>query len=91
MTYSDDSKAEALGIERSLLRHNEAVSQVVFRAMAEGALKHSRADIALAVTGFAAPPAPSMKKASSTSRSLGAAPLCIVKSTSARSAAGKSG
>lgn len=58
VTYSEDSKAEVLGIERSLLQHNEAVSEGVARAMAEGTLKRSRADIALAVTGFAGPAGP---------------------------------
>ena len=55
VTYSKDSKAELLGIDRDLLARNEAVSEVVARAMAEGALERSRADIALGVTGFAGP------------------------------------
>src|SRR5690242_19513716 len=55
VTYSKDSKAELLGIDRDLLERNEAVSEVVARAMAEGALQRSRADIALGVTGFAGP------------------------------------
>ena len=55
VTYTKASKAELLGIEPSLLDHNEAVSEVVARAMAEGALKRSNADIALGVTGFAGP------------------------------------
>jgi nicotinamide-nucleotide amidase len=55
VTYSKDSKAELLGIEPSLLDHNEAVSEVVARAMAEGALQRSQADIAVGVTGFAGP------------------------------------
>jgi len=58
VTYSKESKAELLGIEPSLLDVNDAVSEVVARAMAEGALKRSRADIALSVTGFAGPAAP---------------------------------
>jgi nicotinamide-nucleotide amidase len=55
VTYTKESKAELLGIEPSLLDHNEAVSEVVARAMAEGALKRSKADIAIGVTGFAGP------------------------------------
>jgi nicotinamide-nucleotide amidase len=55
VTYSTDSKAELLGIDRGLLEQNEAVSEPVARAMAEGALDRSDADIALAVTGFAGP------------------------------------
>jgi nicotinamide-nucleotide amidase len=58
VTYSKESKAELLGIEPDLLDHNEAVSEVVARAMAEGALKRSEADIALGITGFAGPAGP---------------------------------
>lgn len=55
VTYTEDSKNELLGIDRDLLKKNEAVSEVVARAMAEGALARSHADIALGVTGFAGP------------------------------------
>src|SRR5205085_10446550 len=55
VTYTKESKTDLLGIEPSLLDHNEAVSEVVVRAMAEGALKRSSADIAVGVTGFAGP------------------------------------
>ena len=58
VTYTTDSKAELLGIDRDVLDRNEAVSEVVARAMAEGALARSRADIALGVTGFAGPAGP---------------------------------
>jgi nicotinamide-nucleotide amidase len=58
VTYTKESKTELLGIEPSLLDHNEAVSEVVARAMAEGALKRSQADLALGVTGFAGPAGP---------------------------------
>jgi nicotinamide-nucleotide amidase len=58
VTYSKGSKAELLGIEPSLLDHNDAVSEVVARAMAEGALKRSRADVAIGITGFAGPAGP---------------------------------
>jgi nicotinamide-nucleotide amidase len=58
VTYTKESKTELLGIEPSLLEHNEAVSEVVARAMAEGALKRSKAQLALGVTGFAGPGAP---------------------------------
>jgi nicotinamide-nucleotide amidase len=44
-----------LGIGRDILDRNDAVSEVVARAMAEGALQRSRADIAIGVTGFAGP------------------------------------
>jgi len=58
VTYTKDAKAGQLVIEPSLLDHNDAVSEVVARAMAEGALKRSRADIAIGVTGFAGPGGP---------------------------------
>ena len=55
VTYTKQSKAELLGIDPDVLEHNEAVSEVVARAMAEGALARSTADLALGVTGFAGP------------------------------------
>jgi len=55
VTYSKEAKTELLGIERDLLESNDAVSEPVARAMAEGALARSQADVALAVTGFAGP------------------------------------
>lgn len=55
VTYTEESKAELLGIDRDVLKKNEAVSEVVARAMAEGALDRSNADLALGVTGFAGP------------------------------------
>jgi nicotinamide-nucleotide amidase len=62
VTYTKDAKADLLGIDRELLDHNDAVSQVVARAMAEGALSRSEADIALAVTGFAGPAGPNCEE-----------------------------
>jgi nicotinamide-nucleotide amidase len=58
VTYSEQSKTELLGIDPDMLKRNEAVSEAVARAMAEGALSRSRADIALSVTGFAGPAGP---------------------------------
>ena len=55
VTFSKESKSELLGIDRDLLEKNDAVSEPVARAMAEGALQRSSADIALGVTGFAGP------------------------------------
>jgi len=55
VTYSKQAKTDLLGIERELLERNDAVSEPVARAMAEGALSRSNADVALAVTGFAGP------------------------------------
>jgi nicotinamide-nucleotide amidase len=55
VTYSKESKRDLLGIDSELLDCNDAVSKTVARAMAEGALERSSADIAIAVTGFAGP------------------------------------
>ena len=55
VTYSKEAKTDLLGIERDLLDRNDAVSEPVARAMAEGALSRSNADIAVGVTGFAGP------------------------------------
>lgn len=53
VVYSAESKCELLGIERDSLDQCGAVSPVIARAMAWGALKGSRADVALAITGYA--------------------------------------
>jgi nicotinamide-nucleotide amidase len=53
VVYSEDAKADMLGIDRALIDREGAVSKAVALAMVNGALGHSAADIALAVTGFA--------------------------------------
>lgn len=55
ITYSNESKRELLGVPEPLLMEHGAVSESVARAMAEGALRNSRADIAVSVTGIAGP------------------------------------
>lgn len=55
VTYSNHAKAELLGVPVDLIASKGAVSAEVARAMAEGALKQSRADIVVAVTGVAGP------------------------------------
>ena len=55
VTYSGVAKQQLLGIPEQLVDHDDAVSADVAKAMAEGALKHCEADIALSVTGFAGP------------------------------------
>lgn len=55
VTYSKEAKRDLLGIEEELLERNDAVSETVARAMAEGALARSEAHLAVAVTGFAGP------------------------------------
>ncbi len=55
VTYSNDSKIELLGVPADVLETFGAVSEPTARAMAEGALAHSRADVTVAVTGIAGP------------------------------------
>ena len=55
VTYSNDAKTELLGVEERVLRRAGAVCGPVAQAMAEGALAHSRAEVAVAVTGVAGP------------------------------------
>lgn len=55
VTYSNRAKQDNLGVAPALLEKFGAVSAEVAQAMAEGALAHSRATIALAVTGIAGP------------------------------------
>ena len=55
VTYSNAAKHEVLGVSKKTLRDHGAVSEETARAMAAGALKHSRGTIALAVTGVAGP------------------------------------
>jgi nicotinamide-nucleotide amidase len=57
VTYEKKAKTDLLGISPALLDQNDAVSEAVARAMAEGALNRSEADLALGVTGFAGPAA----------------------------------
>lgn len=53
--YSNDAKQDCLGVPLQLLQQQGAVSEPVARAMAQGALAHSLADIAVSVTGVAGP------------------------------------
>jgi nicotinamide-nucleotide amidase len=55
VTYSNAAKRELLGVDDKLLIAYGAVSEPVARAMAEGALAHSAAQLAVAVTGVAGP------------------------------------
>lgn len=55
VTYSNMSKRELLGVKTDTLVRFGAVSEQTARAMAEGALAHSHADMAVAVTGIAGP------------------------------------
>ena len=55
VTYSNEAKMEMLGVSPATLDAHGAVSAETAREMAAGALRHSRAGIALAVTGIAGP------------------------------------
>ena len=55
VTYSNEAKTELLGVDAALIAAHGAVSEPVALAMAAGALAHSRADWAVAVTGIAGP------------------------------------
>lgn len=62
VTYSNRAKEEMLGVPGDLIADVGAVSEAVARAMAEGALRESRANIAIAVTGVAGPGGGSVMK-----------------------------
>jgi nicotinamide-nucleotide amidase len=55
VTYSNGAKARMIGVPPDLIQRHGAVSAEVARAMAEGALANSAADVAVAVTGVAGP------------------------------------
>jgi nicotinamide-nucleotide amidase len=55
VSYSNEAKTELLGVPAALIAEHGAVSEPVVRAMAQGALQHSRAQVAVAVTGVAGP------------------------------------
>jgi len=55
VTYSNQAKIEMIGVPPELIERHGAVSEPVARAMAEGALRNSRAQVSLAITGIAGP------------------------------------
>ena len=55
VTYSNDAKREVLGVPADLLDTFGAVSVATAWAMAQGALRHSHADVAVAISGIAGP------------------------------------
>ena len=61
ITYSNEAKIELLDVSESDLQKEGAVSEIVARQMAKGALKNSHADFSVAVTGIAGPGGGSMK------------------------------
>ena len=62
VTYSDAAKQEMLGVSARTLAEHGAVSEPTAREMAAGALVHSRAQVALAITGVAGPSGGSPEK-----------------------------
>jgi nicotinamide-nucleotide amidase len=62
VVYSNDAKEELLGVPDETLAAHGAVSEATARAMAVGALKASRADVAVSVTGVAGPDGGSAEK-----------------------------
>nr|WP_145549278.1 CinA family protein [Variovorax boronicumulans] len=62
VTYSNAAKTEMLGVDAALIAARGAVSEPVARAMAEGAVRHARAQLAVAVTGVAGPGGGSVEK-----------------------------
>ena len=55
ITYSNEAKQEVLGVQEDILEAFGAVSPATVWAMAQGAIKHSNADVAVAISGIAGP------------------------------------
>ena len=55
VTYSNEAKQELLGVQPDILEAFGAVSPATAWAMAQGAIKNSNADLAVAVSGIAGP------------------------------------
>ncbi len=55
VTYSNAAKTEMLGVSPHTLQTHGAVSEQTAQEMAEGALRHSQAHLAVSVTGIAGP------------------------------------
>ena len=62
VTYSNVAKTELLGVPAALIARHGAVSEAVARAMADGAVRHSPAQVGVAVTGVAGPTGGSLDK-----------------------------
>jgi nicotinamide-nucleotide amidase len=55
VTYANAAKVTALGVDPDIMANSGAVSVNTARAMAHGALRHSDADVAVAISGVAGP------------------------------------
>mgnify|MGYP000323036333 CR=1 FL=1 len=62
VTYANEAKTEMLGVPATLIAQHGAVSEEVAKAMALGALAHSKANFSVAVTGVAGPTGGSPEK-----------------------------
>ena len=62
VSYSNEAKTELLGVPAALIAEHGAVSEPVVRAMAQGALQHSHAQVSVAITGVAGPGGGSVDK-----------------------------
>jgi nicotinamide-nucleotide amidase len=62
VSYSNAAKTELLGVDAALIVAHGAVSEPVARAMAQGAVRHAHAQLAVAVTGVAGPGGGSAEK-----------------------------
>jgi nicotinamide-nucleotide amidase len=62
VSYSDEAKAELLGVDPGLIRAHGAVSPEVAEALADGALERFGADVACSITGIAGPDGGSEEK-----------------------------
>ena len=62
VTYTNEAKSQLLGVELAMFDLHGAVSEEVARAMAEGAINNSDAQISIAVTGIAGPSGGSSEK-----------------------------
>ena len=62
VTYSNEAKTQMLGVDAALITQHGAVSEEVARAMVQGAIAHSHAHVAVAVTGVAGPTGGSVAK-----------------------------
>lgn len=62
VTYSNAAKTQMLGVDAALIEQHGAVSEPVARAMAFGAIRHSEAQVSVAVTGVAGPTGGSLTK-----------------------------
>lgn len=62
ITYSNNAKAEMLGVRLATLERDGAVSEATVREMVEGALTRGRGQVAVAVSGIAGPGGGSLEK-----------------------------